>query len=290
MSDVIELLVPAGRILVAVGDLSILPSAGAHWLRIPIELTATWIERESQIGAPVMMGGDVYTETGGPLGVLAPVLFSLRGYQTHEELKLMLTTDQVLALDALHEYNDVVLLINLSGALLAGTDGVHPATSAQLRLRIPQAVWREQIERLGAELSVLIRVPLPLSEPSREVLASSAPGAATIASRAQAAARLREARSEFLDNRYDSSVRSCRLVLDNLAHLMPELAREQAGSTKPRSRSSAERWSSVYQSLRSLTSAAHHDDEVTTNFVWRRRDSEAILAITGSLVAWCLAE
>jgi hypothetical protein len=190
-------------------------------------------------------------------------LFSLRGYQTHEELKLMLTTDQVLAIDSLHERNDVVLLINLSGALLGGTDGVHPASSAQLRLRIPRAEWREQMEQVGAELSVLLRVPLPLVEPTREILASSAPGAATIASRAQAAARL-QARSE--------------------------LARDEPGTTKARSRSSSQRWSNVYRSLRSLTDAAHHDDEVTNDFVWRRRDSEAILAMTGSLLAWCLGQ
>jgi len=50
-------------------------------------------------------------------------------------------------------------------------------------------------------------------------------------------------------------------------------------------RTKEQRWAAVYHDLKSVASAAHHDDPVTSGFVWSLEDAEMMIAATSSLLA-----
>lgn len=101
----------------------------------------------------------------------------------------------------------------------------------------------------------------------------------------QAAQRLRLARLELRDGRYEHCVATCRRVLENLTHLRPVPSFKEIIQTHAEQRTQAERWAALHYDLPSLSSAAHHDDEVTKGFTWTRVDAEAVLAATAGLLA-----
>ena len=51
-----------------------------------------------------------------------------------------------------------------------------------------------------------------------------------------------------------------------------------------------QRWAAIYYGVKSMASAAHHDDYSTLGFVWQRADAEAILAATTGLLLRFTAE
>ncbi len=109
------------------------------------------------------------------------------------------------------------------------------------------------------------------------------------ASLAQATARLRQARDELKDHRYEHSVATCRRVLEIIGRLVDIPAAGDVFKLKAAERTQEQRWAAIYYGVLSLASAAHHDDEVTTDFFWSRPDAEAVLAATAGLLARFIA-
>lgn len=78
---------------------------------------------------------------------------------------------------------------------------------------------------------------------------------------------------------------ACRLVLDSVELLEPLPPTRATLDKKASERSQAERWAMLHWALGSLTSGAHHDGKLTREFTWTRADAEAVLAMTGGLLA-----
>jgi hypothetical protein len=49
-------------------------------------------------------------------------------------------------------------------------------------------------------------------------------------------------------------------------------------------RTQGQRWAAIFHDVKSMSSAAHHDDSTTEGFSWNRSDAEAILAATAGLL------
>jgi len=101
---------------------------------------------------------------------------------------------------------------------------------------------------------------------------------------AQAAARLRQARAELRDGQWEHSVATCRRVLENIARLVSVPTAASMDDVSAQKRTQDQRWAAVFNDLKSLASAAHHDDVTTDGFAWGRADAEAVLAATAGLL------
>jgi hypothetical protein len=155
------------------------------------------------------------------VGAVPGRVFSVRGYEVSDELVVSLTDSQLLALDAERHGHYLELIINLVGTMIHVAPGVYPSSETQLTLFIQAETWLKNLDQVGSELEIIIRVPSPLTDPGAVPPPTSRPGDPALASRAQAVARLRQARGEIRSGQYENSVATCRLVLDSLGLLGP---------------------------------------------------------------------
>jgi hypothetical protein len=110
-------------------------------------------------------------------------------------------------------------------------------------------------------------VPLPLGDPD--------------SLRAQAGRRLQSAVRALADGRAEDAVRDARLALDLYDRLDPPAAYDNRA---PRQRDLAQRFAVLRNAVHSLASGAHHDDAVTANFRYDRRDASAIVSCVAALL------
>lgn len=78
---------------------------------------------------------------------------------------------------------------------------------------------------------------------------------------------------------------TCRKVLENISRLVTLPSAKSIARTAPEERDQQQRWAAVFYDVRSVASAAHHDDATTDGFSWTCVDAEAVLATTASLLA-----
>lgn len=276
---------PHGQVHVAFGDVSISPGVGTHRLVLPMKITGTWLDpAQPQANAPVLLTGTVWTDQ--PLfrwltGLEAQTL-AIRGYQASEELVVSMSDDQLIALERARGEDDLVLRLKLQATLLRPEPEVYPVADEEASVRLHRARWLELLDHVGSEVGIVVRVPSPLTDPGS--LPPPTASADDAASLAQAAARLRQARAELRDHRWEHSVATCRRVLENLERLMTLPPTGRVFSEKAENRTQDQRWAAVFYDVKSLASAAHHDDEITAGFTWTRADAEAILAVTAGLL------
>jgi hypothetical protein len=135
---------------------------------------------------------------------------------------------------------------------------------------------------VGTEVGILLRVPSPLTDSS--TTPPPAASAEDAASLAQATARLRQASAELRDHQWEHCVATCRRVLENLARLVDLPLATVVSKIKAEDRTQDERWATIYYDVKSMASAAHHDDSTTEGFSWNRADAEAVLAATAGLL------
>ncbi|GGJ89699.1 hypothetical protein GCM10010123_19380 [Pilimelia anulata] len=277
---------PAGQIHASFGELQLTPGIANHRLVLPIKLTATWLEAEDATSnAPALLTGTVWSENPSfrwLVGLEAQVV-TLRGYLAAEELVLSLTDDQLISLERARGQDDVVLRLKLQATLLAPPDGVHPVAHEELPVRISRSRWSELLDQAGAEVGVLIRVPSPLTDSA--LVSPPAASDEDAASLSQAAARLRQARAELQDHQWEHCVATCRRVLENVSRLVTLPSAKNVAETPPAQRTQDQRWAAILHDVKSMASAAHHDDSTTEGFSWSRVDAEAILATTAGLLA-----
>ena len=148
-------------------------------------------------------------------------------------------------------------------------------------MRIPRARWQELLDQTGTEVGVLVRVPSPLTDS-----ALTMPPAASdedTASLAQAAARLRLARVELRDQRWEHCVATCRTCWRTPPPAQPAFGQERGGHPAAQ-RTQDHRWAAIYWDIKRMADAAHHDDRTTEGYSWSRADAEAILAATAGLL------
>lgn len=167
-----------------------------------------------------------------------------------------LTSEQVLALDAARLDAALQLNLKLSAALIGPGAGTHGQVHSEAPLRMEPEHWLRQLDGLGAELALMLRVPAPLTDPGAVGPPPSGPTAPAAASRAQTVARLRQARQELRDGNYEASVRTSRLAMDSLDMLNPLPPAKALHAKQADQRDQAERWAVLRYALRNLASGA----------------------------------
>ena len=274
-----------GQIHVAFEDIHLTPGVANHRIVLPTQIAATWLNAQDPASnAQVLVTGTIWTEQPSFLWVagLAAQVLSIRGYAAGEELVVSLTDDQLICLERARGQDDMALRLKLQATLLTPPDGVHPVAHEEVPVRIPRTRWLELLDQAGTEVGVLVRVSSPLTDS-----ALSPPPAVSdenAASLAQAAARLRQARAELRDQQWEHCVATCRRVLENISRLVSIPSGKSVTNTPGEQRNQEQRWAAIYWDVKSMASAAHHDDSTTEGFSWSRADAEAILAATAGLL------
>jgi hypothetical protein len=271
-----------GQIHLDVDEVYLSAGVATHRIAFKVRTRASWLDPQvPEATAPTLLLGAVWTMEPSFRWItgIDPVVFALRGYPAAEECVISLTDDQLLALERMRGEGDVQLLLKLQLALLTSATGVHPVVENETTVRISRARWMELLDQAGTEVAVLIRVRTPLTgEPS----AGDGPDGA--ASLSRAGARLRQARAELRDHRWEQSVATCRKVLEILKRLA-DIPSAKAVSAMPAQRTQLQRWAAIFHDVDSMTSAAHHHDSTTEAFTWTRTEAEAVLGCTAALLA-----
>jgi hypothetical protein len=248
-----------------------------------MSVLAPWLDAQTQADTAVfIVDGYVWVEPRmRAIGRIGARVMTLRGYDVQQGLDVTLTDDQLIGLEtARRDQEDVELLIDLQTTLLGPPSGVHPSATSQTRVRIRWHRWLEVLDGVGAAVSVVVRVPSPLTDAAtREGRPREDEPSLT-----RAAARLREARNALRDNDFEGCIRTCRAVLENAKLLTPPTPAATVEKTPARQRTQDQRWAALFHDLYSITSAANHDDELTATFRWDRADAEAILAATSGVL------
>jgi len=283
MGDRADLQFQTGRLILVFGDIRLTPGVGQHAMGLPFTHSASWLMGDTA-ACSVMLSARVYSTNVGMkwVGEVSGRVFTTRAYEVSDELVLGLSDSQLVALDAERQDDRLQLIVNLAGTLIHVPPDVPPNVETQLPLSVSRETWLRSLDQIGKEVGILIRVPSPLTDKGGGV--PLAAGDPAIASKAQATARLRQARTEISDGQYENSVATCRLVLDSLGLLAPLPGARAVFAKVTSTRTQAERWAAVQHDLHSLLSGAHHDDSLTRGFTWDRSDAEAVLAMVSCLV------
>jgi hypothetical protein len=275
-----------GQVLLAFGDPSLQAGVGTHRLVLPIKANGSWLDPDQPqtSNAALLLTGTVWSHlpTFRWFSSLLPQVLTLRGYQLPDDLTIDLSDDQLIALERSRGEGDVSLQLKLQGTLLGAKPDVYPIANEDTPYRIQRSRWLEQLDQLGREVGIVLRIPSPLTDGGAPLPPPDSPVDA--ASLAQAVARLRQARDELRDQRCEPSVATCRKVLENIKLLAELPPPHEVFNVNPKDRTQQQRWAAIYHDAVSLTSAAHHDDKTTAGFTWRRADAEAALAMTAGLL------
>lgn len=252
---------------------------GTHELLVKTSVEARWRSDEDvSIDAVLILAAQA--ELGSTYGrhALAAVheTFRLYGHPSQQYLHLLLSDEQLVAIEDARNGGPVEIVFNIAATLLEGKVAIR---DCQEIYRVPPERWQEMLHQAGVGASIVVRVTGPLSELADQAHNVEGPSAS------RAAARLREARSELLDGRYEACVKTCRTVLENLRELQPATAQPPSSDIKRRDRNQEERWAALADDVYSLASGANHDQGVTADFRWSQSDAQAVLATTAGLLA-----
>jgi hypothetical protein len=275
---------PGHTVFIELEDVFLQPGLAVHALTLRMKVQGRWLEetgKDNESYALMSIGGRLTVgQSMKPLADLPARVITLRGWPVPHDLVVLLTDDQLIAIEASRGVGNVELVLNVEGALLDVRPRLPLNQSQQVRYDVPGSRWLELLDQVGSALAVTVRVPSPLSDAAPE-----GHEAHPDASKSAAAGRLRQARIALRDGDYEKCVTSCRLVMDNIAALLPPTPPDVLAKVKTRERDQHQRWSAIFHDLYSLASGAQHDDEVTKSFTWARADAQAVLAAVAGLLA-----
>jgi hypothetical protein len=277
----------SGSVDVSFESANVQPGLECLVLSFRTSMSATWLAAANDTGfTPMLVTGRLTTAPHElrTIGEVATQVIMLRGTPAQEHFEVTITADQALAIEARRKDADPLFYLRLFGTLVGQLPEpmTFPSSTIELSLEVPTSTWLTGLDDNGYMFGLTVRVPEPLGRPlGVSALATDE----TVASRAQATSRLRQARNDLVDGRYEDCVATCRKAIETLMMLHPQPAIKELAQVTARSRTEAERWAMLHHDLHSLTSAAHHDDETTAEFRWNRGDAEAVLAIAASLCA-----
>lgn len=244
---------------------------------------ARWLDDPdpAAVGVALLEGFVWLDQSSLPVGAFVPHTVNLRGFAVRDALVLMLTDEQLIALEILRGVGDLLLRFDLTATVLAGGAGHLVPASGQVNYRVPAAAWDGLLDAAGAQIGITVRVPSPLTD---AFVRDGNPEGGGGESTAKIAQRLREAREYLREGRYEECVATCRKVLETLARGDGDLQAGNSAPARPRDRGLASRWAQLRKAASALASAAHHDDDVTAAMTWTRQDAEPLLAVTAALI------
>lgn len=266
---------PLGSIQVVFADVGLWAGIGVHRLTLPLRLTANWLN-EGPETTPALLTGSIWTASPSFrwLGAIDPQVVALRGYLAAEDLTISVSDDQLLAIDLTREGGDLRLHVKLAATLLQPPTNVHPIDHAETDHFVTKSRWIDLLDQAGGHVGITIRVPSPLMGDR----------ATAEASWSQAATRLRQARTHLQDGQWELCVGACRQALESVGRLVSLPSVKSLKDVAPEARSQEQRWAAIYYDVKSMTSAAHHDDGTTASFLWTSADAEGVLASTAGLL------
>lgn len=257
---------------------------GTHELSLQTSVQAPW-RPEGRAPDDAILIFSAHAELGPTYGrhALADIqeTFRLYGHPSHQHLRLLLSDDQLVAIEDARKGGPVEILLNITATLL---DGGAQIRDCQETYRVPSERWLEMLHQAGVGASINVRVTGPLNELANAAQSDDDPSAG------RAVARLREARRELLDGRYEACIKTCRAVLEHIRAMQTELAQPPSQDVKKRERTQDQRWAALLDDVFGLASGASHDDEVTADFRWSQRDAQAVLAVTAGLLGRAMPE
>jgi hypothetical protein len=131
---------------------------------------------------------------------------------------------------------------------------------------IAASTWLDLIERVSPAVAFTIPVPI----------------AVTDSALAEGAALLKEARRQLNTGDFDAAIVTTRKVMERA-----QAAANWPGITRnddPQARSQDQRWRAIYKAAFDQASGATHEDEVTKDFTYNRREAEALIGIAAALL------
>ncbi|BCY11101.1 hypothetical protein L3i22_061890 [Actinoplanes sp. L3-i22] len=274
-----------GKLLYSVGRLDIMSGQGQHLLKVSTEVSADWLAQQSDT-AQVLVTGEVWCANAPSapwLGALVPQVQTFRLFTTSTWFAVQVTDDQLIALDKARDNKTLDLRVDVKSTLLHPGDGFYPVAEDQFTASVDEPEWTKLLDRVGVLTGFLIRVAGPFHG---QATYASQPHEEDQASLTQAIARLRQARAELAEGRWEACTATCRRVLENLQRIAQPLptAKSIRTAPDPEKLNEDERWAALFYAVKALTQPAHHDDHTTLAFTFTREKSEAALAATASLL------
>jgi hypothetical protein len=271
-----------GTLRISFSGFDLMPGSGAHRFRFVVEGAKDGLVDNAS--AVTILSGSVEngSNPSAPwIGQFETEVVTWKGYPTTSYLSLTLTDDQLVDLDRTQADQPLDLRINLRSTLLDPPLGLYPVVEDQVHYAIAHEQWMQLLDRAGLAVGFLIRVAGPILDTGLHPGVSEASGR----SMAQAVLRLRQARSELADHRWEQAVATCRKVQENIAAFAPRMpARDRLKAKPDRAKNEEERWAAMFYAVNALTHPAHHDDTTTTPFSWNHQKAEAVVAATASLL------
>jgi hypothetical protein len=189
-------------------------------------------------------------------------------------LVLPLQPGQLAAIEQSRNAGDITFELLVSGV---GTDqsGDQP-TQYQWRIDIPRSEWLQKLRSADARNILLLEVPLPLADQSKEWTAITND--------------LQRAEANFRDGDYRGCVSLCRNVLDEVGHqkfgnkewarpLLDRLAKNRTEMT------ATEREGALWAVARHYAHLAHHSPSDGGVLNYSRAEAQLLLRMVASLIA-----
>lgn len=278
MNDGLTLWTGNDQLQLTFGSPSVMAGLGVHVLRLELSHQALWLDPEDHAAtAVVLLGGTARLDPDNRLvGAFAPRTLGAYGFPVGGDwLELQLSDEQLVALDIARGPGDFALRIDVTATVISGQGGHRAPYTAQLSYRIPAPLWHQILDAAGAEVGVTVRVPSPLTQAT---VTEGEPEPDGGVSTAGLAKRFREAKGHLREGRYEDCVTSCRKILEALK------GDEKDTDVRPHDRNQVQRWVEIRKAATALANAAPHEDAVTRQMTWTRRDAEPLLAITAALL------
>jgi hypothetical protein len=257
---------------------------GSHLLRVDFDSRGDWLTGHET--AQTLVTGEVWCSNapGSPwVGALVPQVHTLRPFSYNTWLAVQVSDDQLIALDKARDDKPLNLRIDIKSTLFQPAEGFYPVAEDQFTVSADGPDWAKLLDQVGLQTGFLIRVAGPFLGPTVQLALANREDQASLA---QAVVRLREARAELAEGRWEPCIATCRRVLENLQRIAPPLPTAKSIKTQPDPErlSEVERWAGLFYAVKALTQPAHHDDKTTLGFTFTREKAEAILAATASLL------
>lgn len=181
------------------------------------------------------------------------------------QVSFPLTSTQILGIEEHRAGQRPGFRLTLHGCL-PGEVSAGAYQEASQYFTIAASTWLDLIERVSASVAVTVPVPVATGE-----------GAI-----AAGAVLLRDARRLLNEGNFDAAIVTARRAMERAqsAAQWPDISRNE----DPRQRTQEQRWRAVFKAALDQAAGAAHEDEVTKEFSYSRRDVEAVIGIAASLL------
>jgi hypothetical protein len=235
---------------------------GVYPLTLPLLLTPLGFDNGTVVELTAEL--EIHGNPGYWLaGSTRPVRVGLFGGPTSCSISFPLTSTQILGIEEQRSGQRPGFSLRLCGVLPG--DPTETGQESREHFAIASSSWLELIERVSVAMAFTIPIPIAI----------------TTGAYAEGAELLKEARHHLNAGNVDAAIVSARGAMERAeaAAQWPGLGNDNA-----RSRSVEQRWRAIYQAAFSQAAGAAHEDDVTKEFTYTRREAEALIGIAAALL------